>query len=119
MACRLTGGLAAIVTVCALSWHRAAVVVTRPQESEGIEVTCFARRISHDMAGGFRRGHYALAECMTAVAVFRRAFEDAADVAGFACCCGMHACQRETGSHVIEVTPTQLRLSHHLHRNHG
>lgn len=67
------------------------MIVASPQECGGVEVTAFAWGIGYDVTGGLRRRDDSFAERVTAITVFRRAFEYATRVAGFAGGCGVHA----------------------------
>jgi hypothetical protein len=88
------------------------VVVACAKERKGIEVAALARRIGHDVAGGFRCRHDALAHCVATVASPRCALEHTSDVAGFARRHGVPAKKREAGGRVIEAAPGRLRFGH-------
>lgn len=115
---RLGSGLPAVMTCRALPRCRRAMVETRSQPRRGVKVAIFARCISHDVFVGFRRRQDAFADCMTTIATLRSAFENTADMTGFAGCCGMSAGKRKAGTHVVEITPTRLRYGHSLQGGH-
>jgi hypothetical protein len=86
------------------------MVEARTKESGGVEVAGFARRISHNVTGGFGCRHHASTQRMTTVTSFGRTFEHTCDVASFAGRRGMPAGKRKACGHVIEVPPSQLRI---------
>jgi hypothetical protein len=80
VACRFAYALAAVMAVPALTRLCGSVIKASPQEGGGIKVTRVARRIGHDMIGGFRHGHDAFTQSMAAIAIPWGTFEYATNV---------------------------------------
>jgi len=110
----LGSGLSAVMTGQTSSRLRNPVVVASTEEGGGVEVTAFARCIGHDMAGGFRRRHNALAERMATIAVLWRALEHTTHVASLACRRSVSAGKQEAGCNVIEIAAAQLRFGNRV-----
>jgi type IV secretory pathway TrbL component len=77
---RFANALAAVMADSALTWQGGSVIKASTQEGGGIKVTRVARRIGHDMIGGFRHGHDAFTQSMAAIATPWGAFEYATKV---------------------------------------
>jgi hypothetical protein len=67
--CRFSHALPAVMAVPALPGHGRPVVEACAKEGGSIEVTGFARRIRHDVAGGFRRRDDAFAKRVAGIAI--------------------------------------------------
>ena len=101
--CRSARGYSAVMAGHTLAWHCCPVIEFRTNEGVSIEVAALARRIGHDVAGGFRRRHDVFTQCMATVASPRCALEHATDVASLACRRSVPAKEREASGRMIEA----------------